>query len=234
MKRLLLFLIVLAVAAAWLLWSLKPRLRLPPTPRTVEQVITALAPQIEPRLEKTFANAGITYPPPDLALVVFKEEKRLEVHARDKAGRYRLVFARPILAASGTAGPKLREGDRQVPEGFYRIELLNPNSSYHVSMRLNYPNADDIQRAAREGRDMATLGGDIMIHGGAASIGCLAIGDDAAEELFLLAARTGLDQVRVVIAPCDLRRGKSFSIPASAPSSTHELHHRLREELAKY
>ena len=91
------------------------------------------------------------------------------------------VLADPILAASGVSGPK-REGDKQVPEGFYRIELLNPNSRYHLSLRVNYPNADDLERARQDGRALSTLGGDIMIHGGSASIGCLALGDPAVGE----------------------------------------------------
>jgi len=66
-----------------------------------------------------------------------------------------------ITAASGTAGPKLREGDRQVPEGIYRIVGLNPNSRYHLSMKLDYPNAFDRHQAARDGR--ARPGSDIFI-----------------------------------------------------------------------
>ena len=67
----------------------------------------------------------------------------------------------PIRAASGALGPKLREGDRQVPEGVYDIESLNPNSRFHVALRVGYPNAFDRQMAGREGR--TALGGDIMI-----------------------------------------------------------------------
>ena len=73
-------------------------------------------------------------------------------------------------------------------------------------MRVNYPNPADIEQAGRDGRDLSMLGGDIMIHGGAESIGCIAIGDPAVEELFVLVARTGLDNVQLIIAPCDLRR----------------------------
>jgi murein L,D-transpeptidase YafK len=71
--------------------------------------------------------------------------------------------------ASGKAGPKLREGDGQVPEGIYRIDGLNPNSSYHLSLKLNYPNDFDLEQARTEGR--TELGGDIFIHGKAVSIG---------------------------------------------------------------
>lgn len=83
------------------------------------------------------------------------------------------------------------------PEGVYVIEWLNPNSRYHLSMRVSYPNAWDRQEATRENRTQ--LGGDIMIHGSNASIGCLAMGDEAAEDLFILAARTGISHVDVIL-----------------------------------
>jgi L,D-transpeptidase catalytic domain len=92
----------------------------------------------------------------------------------ETSGQVVFIHSYSVLVASGHNGPKLREGDRQVPEGFYRITSLNPNSSYHLSIKLNYPNAFDQQHADEEGRDR--LGGDIFIHGKAASIGCLAMG----------------------------------------------------------
>jgi murein L,D-transpeptidase YafK len=130
------------------------------------------------------------------------------------------------------AGPKLREGDQQVPEGLYRIELLNPNSRYHLSLRVNYPNAADIEQARAEGRDLAGLGGDIMIHGGAESVGCLAIGDPAIEELFVLVAGTGLDKVRLLIAPWDFRKETEDALAGRAPSWVAELYGQLRHEMA--
>ena len=108
-----------------------------------------------------------------------------------------------MLAASGSAGPKLRQGDKQVPEGVYRIVYLNPQSAYHVSLRVGYPNAFDRQMARKDGRKH--LGGDIMIHGKNSSAGCLAMGDPAAEELFVLAAEMGPRTVKLIVAPTDLR-----------------------------
>ena len=121
-----------------------------------------------------------------------------------------------------------------MPEGFYRIELLNPNSRYHLSLRVNYPNADDIERAREDRRDLLNLGGDIMIHGGAASIGCLAIGNPAIEDLFVLTARVGLDNVQLIIAPCDFRQGKTDPTPENAPDWTVELYDRLRANMEKF
>ena len=127
------------------------------------------------RLEPDFKRAGISWPPASVALIGLKRERVLEVHAAGSDGKFRFILSYPILAASGTAGPKLREGDRQVPEGLYRIESLNPNSLFHLALRVNYPNEFDRSKAAAEGR--SDPGCDIMIHGGAASIGCLAMGD---------------------------------------------------------
>ena len=101
-------------------------------------------------------------------------------------------------------GPKLQEGDRQVPEGIYQLEYLNPNSSYHLSLKINYPNAFDLKHAMLEGRDEP--GSNIFIHGKAVSIGCLAMGDRAIEEIFVLVAKTGRNNVTVAIAPSDPRK----------------------------
>ena len=100
-----------------------------------------------------------------------------------------------------------------MPEGVYRLTHLNPASSYHLSIRVDYPNAFDRARGAEDGR--ANLGGDIYIHGKAVSIGCLAIGDDNIEELFTLVADTGLANARIVLAP-----GRSVDVPAGAPPWT--------------
>ncbi len=180
------------------------------------------------RLAPHIAGAGVAYPPPALTLVAIKDEQRLEVWARAEGGP-RWIRDYPVLAASGLAGPKLREGDGQVPEGLYRIDWLNPNSRYHLSMHLDYPNAWD--RAHAEGR--ADLGGDIMIHGDAVSIGCLAMGDPAIEELFVLVADTGLDHIDVIVAPTDLRT-HAAAVPGDAPAWTAELYEAIAAALRPY
>jgi hypothetical protein len=171
-------------------------------PRTVADVVAKYGPAARARLAPHFRKAGVAYPPKDIAILVFKNERRVALWGRDGA-RWRFIRDYPILAASGHAGPKLREGDLQVPEGVYRIEHLNPNSSYHLSMKVSYPNAFDRRMAKREGRHR--LGGDIFIHGKDVSIGCVALGDRAIEELFTLVAQTGHQRVTVVISPNDLR-----------------------------
>jgi hypothetical protein len=156
------------------------------------------------RLAPYFEAAGVPHPPGRLVLAGFKQEKVLELYASDASGGLRFIRSYPVLAASGQLGPKLAEGDRQVPEGLYRIESLNPNSRFHLSLRIDYPNQFDRARAEEEGR--RELGGDIMIHGAAVSVGCLAIGDRGIEELFVLVADVGRENASVVLSPVDLRR----------------------------
>ena len=172
---------------------------------TVEQRLSQFT-HARARLIDRFARSGVEFPPGRVVLLGLKSERRLEVYAGAADDAMRLVAAFPVLAASGTLGHKLREGDRQVPEGVYPLESLNSNSRFHVALRVGYPNAADREAAARDGR--TNLGSDIMIHGGAASVGCLAVGDDAAEELFVLAALAGTRNVTIVLSPVDLRKSE--------------------------
>ncbi|MBC7806936.1 MAG: L,D-transpeptidase family protein [Akkermansiaceae bacterium] len=148
--------------------------------------------------------AGVAYPPNRVRLLAFKEEKSLEVWGANRTGAFHRLATYPIRAASGTTGPKRREGDRQVPEGFYRLTTLNPMSRFHVSIRVDYPNAAD--RAANPGITASKLGGDIYIHGNAVSIGCLAMGDAAIEEIFCIVARAKTRDIW--ISPVDPRRAE--------------------------
>jgi len=195
----------------------------------LEQFGTAASQRLAPH----FQQAGVAFPPTAITLLAFKDSKRLELYARDPQGAWKQVQTYPIQAASGVLGPKLREGDKQVPEGIYAIESLNPNSLFHVSLRLNYPNAFDREWGLADGREK--LGSDIMIHGKAKSIGCLAMGDVAAEELFALAEWVGKENVRVVIAPTDFRQAAAASeLTSNLPAWTAALYNTLHIELAQY
>ena len=112
----------------------------------------------------------------------FKEEDVLELFIESKkTGKFELFRTYPIAAASGKLGPKLAEGDRQVPEGFYFVgpKAMNPNSSYHLSFNIGFPNTYD--------RAHGRTGSFIMIHGSNISIGCLAMTDEKIEEIYTLA-----------------------------------------------
>jgi murein L,D-transpeptidase YafK len=137
----------------------------------------------EEKLRKRCSDKNLTYPPRELFLRALKREQTLEVWAGNEGGKtLQLLVTYPLTAFSGVLGPKRREGDRQIPEGVYHIDRFNPRSAFHMSIGLNNPNS-----AERRFADHKKPGGDIFIHGRAASVGCLAIGDEAIEELYVLA-----------------------------------------------
>ena len=125
---------------------------------------------------------------------VFKHEKELEVWVSDSI-EFHLYKKYPICQLSGDIGPKRKQGDLQVPEGFYYINEFNPNSKYHLSLGVSYPNKSD--RLLSRYRD---LGGQIYIHGNCVSVGCIAMGDKAIEEIYSL-AKNVTDKVEVHIFP---------------------------------
>ena len=156
------------------------------------------------RLAPYFRAAGVDYPPQTVVLVGFKWERRLELYAGNAPDELKFIRYYDVLAASGTVGPKLREGDRQVPEGIYRFTQLNPNSNYHLSLKVDYPNTFDRMMGKVENR--RNLGGSIFIHGGSESAGCLAMSDPVAEEIFTLVAQSGLENASIILSPVDMRR----------------------------
>jgi hypothetical protein len=199
--------------------------------RTVDERLAQFGDTARGRWKPYFDRAKSTYPPAAVKFVALKTEKVLQVYAFDKAGRSRWIRSCPIRAASGIPGPKLQEGDGQVPEGIYPVESLNPNSRFHVALRVGYPNAFDRFQAAREGRTQ--LGGDIMIHGSSVSVGCLAMGDEVSEDLFVLTADTGLTNVTVIIAPVDFRKGKAVPESIKLPAWTATLYSQIKVQLAQ-
>lgn len=137
-----------------------------------------------------------------LTLIGLKKEKQLEFWVQIH-GQWIKLRTMPILGASGGIGHKFRQGDWQVPEGLYNLDYLNPNSQAHLSVHVNYPNTDDKAWAKEENR--RNLGGDIMIHGKRSSIGCLAMGDVGAEDIFWLIYKIGLKNSDIIISPYDMR-----------------------------
>lgn len=166
-----------------------------------------------------------------ITLVALKQERIVEVWGRGGDGRLERVREFPFQGYSGRLGPKLREGDGQIPEGIYRIEYLNPNSSYHLSVKIDYPNEFDREKGRSDGRDH--LGYDIFFHGKSVTIGCIPIGDDAIEELFTIVAQVGIGNVEVIIAPWDFREREDA--PAiDAISWEEELYRRIRDAMQPY
>jgi murein L,D-transpeptidase YafK len=116
-----------------------------------------------------------------ILLRIFKEESELEVWKIDDSGRFALLRTYPICRWSGDLGPKLQQGDRQAPEGFYTItpDLMNPNSSAYLAINTGFPNAYD-QANGRTGQFL-------MIHGDCSSAGCYAMTDEQIAEIYALA-----------------------------------------------
>lgn len=197
--------------------------------RSVIEVVQDIGSPARSRMQKFFKSAGVRYPPNEVALLALKDSALLELWVGPE---HSPVFIRSyeIKALSGIKGPKLREGDRQVPEGIYEIEGFNPNSRFHLSLKLNYPNPFDLKHAKDDGRHEP--GSNIFIHGKAVSIGCLAIGDEAIEELFVLAYDVGRSHIKVVIAPSD-PRNRQLSAD-EFPTWVAELYRAIEAQFHRY
>src|SRR5262245_31364296 len=143
-----------------------------PTARSLQP----LPPQMVAQTEKLNMSKG-----PPILVRLFKEESELEVWKEDRNGRFALLKTYPICRWSGELGPKIKEGDRQAPEGFYTItpSLMNPNSSYYLAINTGFPNAYD--------RANGRSGAFLMIHGDCSSRGCYAMTDEQIAEIYALA-----------------------------------------------
>ncbi len=172
--------------------------------QTTQDVYLKIGPQIESQLNSIFSKTKVQYPPQHLTIIALKEERILELWAQNANSKPSLIDKYKFTGFSGVLGPKLKSGDGQIPEGIYAIEYLNPNSSYHLSMKVTYPNTYDKEVAKRDGR--TNLGGDIFIHGKSLTIGCIPIGDKNIEKLFILVQRVGIKNIDVIISPYDMRR----------------------------
>lgn len=141
--------------------------------------------------------------PFDIYLRAFKEEGELELWSRRKGtSGFQLMKSYVICAKSGSIGPKRKQGDKQVPEGFYHISRFNPMSNYHLSLGVNYPNPSDQERS-----DSQKPGGDIFIHGNCVTIGCLPMTDEHIEEIYLLcvaAKDRGIGNIPITFFPSRL------------------------------
>lgn len=139
----------------------------------------------------------------NIIIVSFKHEMRLDIYGKNAADKqYRLLKSYSICAASGDLGPKRKQGDYQVPEGFYYIERFNPSSSYYLSLGLNYPNESDKKKSR-----FSDLGGDIFIHGECVTIGCMPMTNDKIKEIYILALEAknnGQKKIPVYVFPFEM------------------------------
>ncbi len=197
--------------------------------RTVESVVRHLGPKMRQRFGKKLAQWTDGQP---LALLAFKHEQRLELWKK-QARRWYKIRSYPFTAFSGRIGPKLREGDLQIPEGIYKLTFLHPNSQFYLSLKISYPNTYDRQKARIDKR--TALGGEIFIHGDAVTIGCVPIGDSAIEEVFYIVAKNGQYwNNRVIFAPYDMRKKAKPALSPPALPWLPDLYTRIARALEPY
>jgi murein L,D-transpeptidase YafK len=187
----------------------------------VRAAYAAAAPAWQTRLAATQLAWGRT----EILLRAFKNEQILEIWGRQAGTQqtFCLVHQYPFCTTSGGLGPKRRQGDRQIPEGFYHINHFNPASNFHLSLGISYPNASDRQLAT--GPDP---GGAIYIHGDCVTIGCIPLGDEGIIELYPLcveARQAGQGQIPVHIFPA---RGDWQALATTQPASVQAFWASLR------
>jgi murein L,D-transpeptidase YafK len=166
--------------------------------------------QKEDSLKIAFAKTtNLTWPPQQIYLRSFKYDSQIEVWVRNTTiDTFALFKTYKVCALSGSLGPKRVEGDYQVPEGLYSINKFNPQSMYHLSLGVNYPNESDAFFS-----DSTAPGGEIFIHGSCVTVGCIPIKDAAIEELYILAAhakQAGQDFIPLHIFPVQYKNIKSL------------------------
>lgn len=172
---------ILAILIAMLAFLCLPALfafahaEAPPSSARSRAAYSAQAPVLKTALAEQGLALGSA-----VFLQITKEPAQLTAYVQDKDGRFQPFRTWPVCAVSGELGPKMREGDRQAPEGFYKVrpKQMNPSSSYHLSFNLGYPNAFD--------RAKGRTGSFLMVHGSCVSIGCFAMTDPVIEEVWTL------------------------------------------------
>ncbi|MFT5513207.1 MAG: murein L,D-transpeptidase YafK [Bacteroidia bacterium] len=153
----------------------------------------------------------------DLYVRAFKQEGMVEVWAKNRQEKmFTLISTYAFCSNVGDLGPKREQGDNQIPEGFYEFSLFNPNSNYHLSLKVNYPNKSDSLLSP-----YANLGGQIFVHGGCLTIGCIPITDDKIEELYVLAVLAkdnGQNHIPIHIFPNRMNYSNYKSLLAKHPN----------------
>ena len=153
-----------------------------PMPHSKHPRSVAAEARVRPSLERDLKAAGLEFGAP-VFIRAFKEQRVLELFVQNRgSGKFDLFRSYRIAGISGKLGPKLAEGDLQVPEGFYFVppSAMKPDSRYHLAFNIGYPNAYD--------RHHGRTGSLIMVHGNRFSIGCLAMTDEKIEEIYTLCA----------------------------------------------
>jgi murein L,D-transpeptidase YafK len=171
-------------------------------------------------LSQLFEQKQLPYPPKKIYIRIFKKEQLVELWIwAKKTNSFTLLKSYNFCTTSGILGPKRRQGDLQIPEGFYHIDRFNPHSNFYLSLGINYPNRSDRKRG-----DKSNPGGDIFIHGSCVTIGCIPITDDKIKELYWVAIqskRNGQNKIPVHIFPAKLNEINLKSLQQLAESLTY-------------
>jgi len=200
--------------------------------KAIDKEVAKHGAQYESHLIALFKKQNVSYPPKKISFLAFKKERKIELWAQETEESWSHIHDYPLTAFSGKLGPKLKENDYQIPEGIYKLVSFNPFSSMHLSMMINYPNAYDRFIAKKERRKK--LGNNIFLHGKAESVGCLAVGNKAIDQLFLLVRRVGLQNTTVIIAPNDLRKGNAATNMKRQPRWVSHLYAKITKALKAY
>ncbi len=178
--------------------------------------------KVEDSLRKQFEAKKLQWPPQELYIRSFKYDRLLEVWVKSEPKDvFKLFKSYKICMQSGTIGPKRMEGDFQMPEGFYYINEFKPNSNFHLSLGLNYPNASDKILS-----DSYRPGNSIYIHGKCLSVGCIAIDNLPIEEVYLMtsyAREAGQEFIPVHVYPVKYNVKKSFDYLAQITKENQPL-----------
>ncbi|MDX5346498.1 MAG: L,D-transpeptidase family protein, partial [Hymenobacteraceae bacterium] len=157
----------------------------------------------------------------NILFVAYKAELELELYAKKNSeNTYRKIQTYYVCERSGNLGPKRKQGDLQVPEGFYHIDRFNPISNFYLSLGINYPNQSDRKKGTAN-----NLGGDIFIHGACVTVGCLPMTDDKIKEIYLYAVQAkhnGQNQIPVYIFPFRMTN-QNVSLYTESYSNEEEL-----------
>jgi murein L,D-transpeptidase YafK len=182
------------------------------------------------KVKAYFLKAEAPFPPVACTIVCLKAEKRIELYAARLDHVMVHIKSYQILSTNNRIGPRVTTASYQVPEGIYRFTNVVPAGKFHMGLPINFPNTFDRRKARESG--MIAPGGRVMIHGNCVSIGGVAIGNQAIEEVSAIAAFVGLGRIKVVIAPFDLRKRSIEPAELSnLPAWTLELYDTIQREL---
>jgi len=168
-------------------------------------------------VKNLFSSVKAQYPNPEIFIRIFKQEETVELWAKSAmADTFVLIKKYNICATCGDLGPKRKQGDLQIPEGFYYITEFNPFSMFYLSLRIDYPNASD-----RILGESGNLGGDIFIHGNCVTLGCIPLTDDKIKEVYLacVLSKNAGNKIPVHIFPFRMNDNYKYTINTSKTSN---------------